>query len=122
MPPNFNTTELVKISIRNLAKLLDGNISVAQTESGLHGFLADENHVAAILLLDPYWGFARNRVNDDVVVGVPAKDLLFFVPASDETLIAELKKTVSEVHKSGEKLLSKALFKYSGSGLEIYNL
>lgn len=120
VPSSFNTSLLVEASANNLARLLEGKVQIAQTSAGVNGFISDPDHTAAIIILNRYLDFAKNRLGDDLIIAAPSKDILSFVPASDSRMIEELKKEVDEVHKTAERPLSKMLFKFDGKSLSEY--
>lgn len=120
VPSNFNTSLLVDASAKNLARLLEGKVQIAQTSAGVNGFISDPDHTAALIILNEYLDFAKQRLGEDIIVAAPSKDVLSFVPASDSKMIEELKKEVDEIHKTAERPLSKMLFKFDGKSLSEY--
>jgi uncharacterized protein YtpQ (UPF0354 family) len=120
VPSSFDKSLLIEASANNLARLLEGKVQIAQTSAGVNGFISDPDHTAALIILNGYLGFAKNRLGDDLIVAAPSKDILSFVPASDSRMIEELKKEVDKIHKTAERPLSKMLFKFDGESLSEY--
>jgi hypothetical protein len=58
------------------------------------------------------WDWLTEHLNDSLIVGVPAKDLVIMVPEGDTDKIANLKIFVHEIFKEGERLLTRNIFRF----------
>jgi uncharacterized protein YtpQ (UPF0354 family) len=78
-----------------------------------HGIIAGGDHETGSLCLTGIWKWCANQIQDDLIVGVPAKDLVLMVPATDNDKIKSLKSFVTETFKEGERLLTKQLYHFN---------
>ena len=63
-------------------------------------------------MIKKIWNQIGNELQEDLIVGIPAKDLVFFAKASDLNAIFEIVNSIKEIFKSNENFLSKSLFIY----------
>lgn len=111
VPAGMSVDELHEIAVTNLER--DIQFKLMETNFGGHGIVAGGDHEAGAICLPGIWQWIAGELKDNLVVAVPAKDLVFLVPAGDAEKIATLKDLVTEFHKTGERLLSKQLFHYA---------
>ncbi|MCK6544224.1 hypothetical protein L6Q79_16285, partial [bacterium] len=111
---------LIDIAVDNLEKELDGKIKLSDTTFGAKMLTCGGNFEASLLLVHSVWEGVFEQLGDDLIVAFPAKDLAFCVSASDVAAITALKQVIEEVHKEGEQLLSKQLFRKTKDNLEVY--
>ena len=52
------------------------------------------------------------HLNDNIIVGIPSKDLVIVVPESDSDKVSNLKIFVHEIFKDGERLLTRNIFRF----------
>lgn len=79
---------------------------------GFYGLVAGGNHEAGAICLPGLWKQLATELNDNLVVVIPAKDLLFFSPEGDEAGILKMKESAAELFAKGERVLTKTIFKY----------
>ena len=72
------------------------------TNFGGHGLIVGGDHEAGSICLPGIWDWLSEYLNDNLIVGIPAKDLVLIVPESDTDKISNLKIFVYEIFKTGE--------------------
>ena len=80
LPPDMNIEELYHIACENLAR--DVKFVISNTMYGGFGILADGYHEASSLCFKHIWSLCVDKLGEDVIIMVPAKDMVLFVPAS----------------------------------------
>lgn len=108
MPTDLTLDQLHDLSIINLDR--DVEFRFNETVFGGYGLIAGGDHEAGSLCLDGIWHWCADQLQDNLVVAVPAKDMIMMVPASDNDKISKLKEFVIELFKDGERLLTKQLY------------
>jgi uncharacterized protein YtpQ (UPF0354 family) len=75
---------------------------------------ADGSYESSLLLLDDLWskGDVPAKVDGDVVVAIPARDLLFFTGSSNPAGVARLRELAAKYVKQASYRLTAALFVY----------
>lgn len=108
MPSDLTVDQLHALAIANLSRDVDFRFN--ETVFGGYGILAGGDHEAGSLCLDSVWQWCSDQLQDNLVVAVPAKDIVMMVPASDSEQITALKKMVLEYFETGDRLLTNQLF------------
>lgn len=111
LPEGFTKAQLHELALANIKR--DIGFEVRQTHFGGFGLIADGNHEAASICLPELWKAFAGQLSDDIVVAVPAKDLVLYVPGSDGEAIIKLQEAVEEVFQSYDRLLTKRLFRFN---------
>jgi uncharacterized protein YtpQ (UPF0354 family) len=111
LPKNVSKEELHQLSIDNLSR--DIEFKLHDTNFGGHGLIAGGDHEAGSICLPDMWDWLAEHLNDNLIVGIPAKDLVVMVPESDTDKTANLKIFVHEIFKEGERLLTKNIFRFN---------
>jgi len=119
LPENVGTDELDQYSHDNLLNYISDKTQIHQTPFGGVGFSCGGDHEAALLTLPEIWNMVVERLGEEIVFAVPSKDLIIFVSADKQESIDGLENMVEEVHKDGERLLSKQLFTYKDGKVEV---
>lgn len=113
LPAHLTIDELHDIATTNLDR--DIEFMFNETVFGGHGLIAGGDHEAGALTLKGIWQWCANQIQDNLIVAVPAKDLIMMVPENDIDKINSLKNFVTEISKYGERLLTKQLFHFDKS-------
>lgn len=88
LPEGYSNEQLFEQAFKNMCR--DVKYRIEETiEKGIYGLLAGGNFEAESLLLD-VWGDVSSKFNDDLIISVPAKDLVFFVPYSNKKMVKKL--------------------------------
>jgi uncharacterized protein YtpQ (UPF0354 family) len=101
--------DLLKLALENLARILpkvevrsDGNLSMMS---------AGGDYNASLLLLDDIWTGDKVKVKGDIVVAVPARDVLLVTGSQDRTGLKRMREMVPKLAE-GPYRLTTALFVY----------
>ena len=108
VPSDLTVDQLHALATANLSRDVDFRFN--ETVFGGYGILAGGDHEAGSLCLDGVWQWCSDQLQDNLVVGVPTKDIVMMVPASDSEQITSLKKMVLEYFETGDRLLTNQLF------------
>ena len=111
--------DLDNIAKENLLEEVQRNLKVHKTDFGGLGFTCGGNHEAALILLPEIWGVLIEKLGENIVFGVPAKDMSVFVNADQTDSVSKLQEMINDIHKDGSRLLSKKLFKYKAGQIEV---
>lgn len=107
LPPECDIEELYYKACENLAKNVDFVIS--QTLYGGFGIVADGHHEASSLCLKHIWNMCAEKLNDDLVIMAPAKDMVLFVPAKNTDAIEHMRAFGKESYKRNKDRISEKL-------------
>jgi uncharacterized protein YtpQ (UPF0354 family) len=99
-----------EVSLDNLQR--DIEYKFTNTNFGGHGLIAGGDHEAGSLCLTDLWDWCAENVNDNLIVAIPAKDMVMMVPENDSEKIEKLKEMVTDIFQDGERLLTKQLYKF----------
>ena len=111
LPIDLTIEELHSISINNLQR--DIEYQFMETGFGGYGLVAGGDHEAGALCLENIWAWCAEQIQSDLIVAIPAKDLILMVDAKDTEKTEALKSFVEKIFTTGERLLTKQLYHYS---------
>ena len=94
----MSRADLRSLAVHNLVALLT-NIEVLG-QGGLYMATAGGNYEASLLLVDSFWISEQQKVDGDIVVAIPARDLLVFCGSRDAAAVARLREFAAR--KAGE--------------------
>ena len=117
LPPDFDVLELYHTACENLVR--DVEFVIGNTWYGGFGILADGIHEASSLCFKHIWQVCVDKLKDDLVLAVPSKDTVLFVPASDGKAVEKLKEHVEGAYYMEKDPISKKLFLFSQSRKEL---
>jgi uncharacterized protein YtpQ (UPF0354 family) len=82
--------------------------------AGDHVFLvaAGGDYEASLLLLDDVWSGGQIKVNGDIVVAIPARDVLLVTGSRDRTGVRKVRELATKLVAEGPYGLTDALFVY----------
>lgn len=103
-------SELRPLALANL-KLLLPKIDV-QATSPIQMVVADGNYEASLLLFDSLWTGDRIKVDGEIVVAIPARDLLLVTGSNNKAGIAELRQIAKQFGYQANYRLTDKLFVY----------
>ncbi len=112
LPKDLSLDDIHKIAIQNLERDIEYRLNKLNFEGG-YGLLAGGDFEASSITLSSLWESIANTLEDDLIVGIPSKDLVLIVCLSDTDAIISLAQSVNDIFEDGEHLLSKSLFRYS---------
>jgi len=110
MPEGMTVDALYGIAVKNLADNIE--FQLTPTNLGYYGILAGGDHEAGALCLEFLWEFCANHVGENLIVAVPAKDIVMFVGTSQAEALEEMKRMSAEILAGGNRVLTGHLFFY----------
>ena len=111
---NVEFKDLKKIAIKNLSDAIEIEKHGAK---GYYILLAGGNYESSLILLD-IWNQENFKVNGEIVIGIPSRDLLIITGKDDFENIEKLKKTVIDTNENGDHCVSTKLFAYQKGKFE----
>lgn len=117
LSPEIDIENLYHIACENLVR--DVEFVISHTWYGGFGIVADGVHEASSLCFKHIWNVCAEKLDDDIAIMVPAKDIVLFVPASDETLIEKMRSFGEEAFSRSKDKISKTIFVYTKEGKEL---
>jgi uncharacterized protein YtpQ (UPF0354 family) len=100
--------ELKHVAIENLRSVLP-DVS-ARGDNGFYMIVAGGNYEACLLLLDSIWIHPPFHVDGDIVIAVPARDLLFVTGSNDAAGLAKLRSAARKTAAESAHRLTSDLF------------
>ena len=120
LPPETDMAELYQIACQNLVR--DVEFVISNTMYGGFGILADGHHEASSLCFKHIWSVCADKIGEDLVIMAPAKDMVLFVPASNQKGIESMREFGNEAFERNKDKISKKLllFKKAEKELVVY--
>ena len=120
LPPETDMAELYQIACQNLVR--DVRFVISNTMYGGFGILADGHHEASSLCFKHIWSVCADKIGEDLVIMAPAKDMVLFVPASNQKGIESMREFGNEAFERNKDKISKKLllFKKDEKELVVY--
>lgn len=120
LPPETDMEALYQIACQNLVR--DVEFVISNTMYGGFGILADGHHEASSLCFKHIWSVCADKIGEDLVIMAPAKDMVLFVPASNEKGIESMREFGNEAYERNKDRISKKLllFKKEEKELVVY--
>ena len=119
IPSTISMDDLDNIAKENLLSEVQKNLKIHKTDFGGLGFTCGGNHEATLILLPEIWGVLIEKLGENIVFGVPAKDMSIFVNADQIDSLNKLQEMINDIHKDGSRLLSKKMFRYKDGQIEV---
>lgn len=117
LPPNTDIELLYHKACENLAKNVE--FVIGHTLYGGFVILADGHHEASSLCFKQIWTTCSEKLDEDLVIMVPTKDMVLFVPAGNEKLIADMVSYGTEAFERSFDKISTKLFYFTKEGKEL---
>lgn len=117
LPPDADIEMIYHTACENLVR--DVEFVIGNTWYGGFGIIADGIHEASAVCFKHIWQVCVDKLKDDLIIGVPAKESVFFVPASNKEAVKKLKEDVENGYQMGQDGISKQLFLFSQSRKEL---
>lgn len=117
LPPECDIEELYHMSCENLAR--DVEFVISHTWYGGFGIVADGYHEASSLCFKHIWNLCAEKLNDDIAIMVPAKDIVLFVPANDTELVEKMRAYGEEAFERSLDKISKTILVYTKEKKEL---
>lgn len=117
LPPEVEIEELYHTACENLVR--DVEFVIGNTWYGGFGIIADGIHEASALCFKHIWQVCVDKLKDDLLIAVPSKETVLFVPASNEEAAKKLKEDAGNGYHAGTDAISKSLFRFSKDRKEL---
>ena len=117
LPEGTDVAELERMAFDNLSADITYK-SVESKEKGVFGIIAGGNFEAESLCINSIWKEVSEDLNDDLVICVPTKDIVYFTKANDKKLRNKMLKMADEMFERNRQetpqlLFSKDVYIYS---------
>lgn len=117
LPPNTDMEELYQIACKNLAR--DVKFLISNTMYGGFGIIADGHHEASSLCFKHIWSLCVEKLGEDIVIMVPAKDMVLFVPAGNQEQLEAMYAYGMESYERNKDKISTKLFRFTKKEREL---
>lgn len=117
IPPEVSVEEIYHKSCENLVR--DIEFVIGNTWYGAFGILADGVHEASSLCFKHIWQVCVDKLKDDLIIMVPAKDTLLFAPASQEEAVRKMEEHALSAYESSLDRISLQKFMFSKTRKEL---
>ena len=117
LPPNTDMEELYRMACENLAR--DVKFVISNTMYGGFGIIADGHHEASSLCFRHIWSLCVDKLGEDIVIMVPAKDMVLFVPASNQEQLEAMRAYGMEAYERNKDKISTKLFRFTKKEKEL---
>lgn len=116
---NINSNQLHEIAMHNFQDLISKKMRNQNNDDAIW-FFVDGNLEACLMLVDEIWEQVQNFIKDDVVVCVPARDIIFATGANKTKVINDFSEKAKEILNSGDHPLSKNWFIRNENKWEVF--
>lgn len=117
LPPDADIENIYRTACENLAKNV--KFVISNTLYGGFGIIADGHHEASSLCLKQIWSMCADKLEDDLVIMVPAKDMVLFVPAGNQAQLEAMVAYGTEAYERNLDKISKKLLRFTREGKEL---
>lgn len=109
LPEGMDVPKLQRAAFDNLAADVTYR-SVRSKEEGIFGIVAGGNFEAESLCINSIWKEISEDLNDDVLICIPTKDIVFYTRANDKKLRKKLFKMAEDMFDKNRKDTPQLLF------------
>lgn len=117
LPPDCDIEMLYHLACENLVR--DVEFVIGNTMYGAFAILADGYHEASSLCFRHIWNVCVDKLQDDLVIMVPAKDVVLFAPASQEAVVEKMKLHGEQAYAASRTKISTDFFLFTKDGKEL---
>ena len=111
LPPETDMEALYQIACQNLVR--DVEFVISNTMYGGFGILADGHHEASSLCFKHIWSMCVDKLQEDVIIMAPAKDMVLFVPAGNQKLLDDMYAYGMEAYNRNRDKISTKLLRFT---------
>lgn len=115
--PDVDIEQMYHTACENLVR--DVEFVIGNTWYGAYGIIADGIHEASSLCFKHIWDVCVDKLKDDLVIMVPAKDTVLFAPAAQEKVVKEMMDHGKKAYEVATDRISERVFVFSQSGKEL---
>lgn len=117
LPPEIDIMELYHTACENLVR--DVEFVISNTMYGAFGILADGFHETSALCLKHIWNVCVEKLQDDLLIMVPARDTIVFAAASQEKVVEKMLIYAEQAYERSTDKISMEMFVYSKEEREL---
>lgn len=117
LPPDCDIEALYQIACENLVR--DVEFVIGNTMYGAFAILADGYHEASSLCFRHIWDVCVTKLEDDLLIMVPSKDTVLFVPASQDEVLEKMKQHAERAYAAAQSKVSMGLYLFTKDGKEL---
>ena len=123
LPSNISPEQLQKIAFDNLAKNVEYKYCESK-EPGIFGIIAGGNFEAESICWPGIWEELAEKLNDDIIISIPTKDIVYYTKLNDKKLRNKMFKMANKMWEENQKntpylLFCKDIFVYSRENKKI---
>lgn len=116
LPEDQSIEELEEVAFENLVKNVNYQM-IESKEPGIYGIIAGGDFEAESILLNDIWNTVSKELDDDIIITIPTKDIVFFTNASNNQLRKKMLDMAHEMFTESLKdtpymIFSKDVFLY----------
>lgn len=89
LPKEYEVARLQQKAFENLCRDVKYQVVESSIESGIYGLIAGGNFEAEGICLE-IWENISEKLNDNILIAIPTKDLVIFVPAGNKKLVKKM--------------------------------
>ncbi len=124
LPSNITPEKLQEIAFDNLSKNIEYRWCKSK-EPGIFGIIAGGNFEAESICWLGLWEEIAEKLNDDIIIGIPTKDIVYYTKLNDDRLKNKMLKMSKEMFERNEKespelIFCKDIFIYSRDNKNIF--
>jgi len=117
LPPEIEMEELYRIACENLVR--DVKFIISNTMYGGFGIVADGYHEASSLCFKHIWSMCTEKLQDDLIIMAPSRDMVLFVPAGNQKQLEAMIQFGNEAYIRNKDKVSDKLLKFTKDGKEL---
>jgi len=123
LPSNISPEQLQKIAFDNLEKNVEYKYCESK-EPGVFGIIAGGNFEAESICWPGIWEELAEKLNDDIIISIPTKDIVYYTKLNDKKLRNKMFKMANKMWEENQKntpylLFCKDIFVYSRENKKI---
>lgn len=117
LPPETDIARLYQIACQNLVR--DVEFVISNTMYGAFSIFADGLHEASALCFKHIWTVCVDKLKDDLLIMVPARDMLVFAEASNEKAVQGMKTFAQQYYERSTDRISDDIFVFTQNEKEL---
>lgn len=111
LPPDADIEEVYHIACQNVANNV--KFVISNTMYGGFGILADGHHEASSLCFKHIWSMCADKLQDDIIIMAPSKDMVLFVPAGNQKQIEDMYAYGLEAYQRNKDKISTKMLRFT---------
>lgn len=119
IPATLSINDLDALAKENLLDKAAKELRITETPFGAFGLICGDNLEASLILLPEIWSVITQKVGQDVVFGIPSKDMFFFTSKNETKQHPKLQDMISEIYNDGEQIVSRKMYRYKDGKIEL---